>query len=58
MFNYGDIQNNIFTQDKELNIPIYIDHLSATSSTGIIDFKNGPVFTALHGMQRGLNVPI
>jgi len=42
IFKYGDIPNNSFTPDKELNI--LIDRLSTSSYTGVMHFKNGPFF--------------
>jgi len=45
IFKYGDIQNINLTPDKKLNILIYWT-LSRSSCTGVINFKNGPVFVS------------
>ena len=44
IFKYGDIPNITFTPDKELNNLIYRSCFPTSSHTGVIHFKNGPVF--------------
>jgi len=42
-FECADTQHNSLTPNRELNT-LYVDHLSTPSHTGVINFKNGPVF--------------